>query len=88
MRDHIVAKLTFSRDNSLSYIDFLDTQLTQDAFEGPKFPQTFILGGEGKFHNPYELDYYSDPIIKSIGMISTNPKMWKNFLKNLNSKLA
>lgn len=38
MRDHIVAKLTFSRDHSLSYIDFLDSQLTPDTFEGPQFP--------------------------------------------------
>ena len=88
MRGHIQTKLSFSSNMSLCYLDFLDTRLTPDTFEGPQFPQTFVLGGEGVFHNPYELDYKTDPIIKSIGMISSDQKKWKKFLKNLNSKVA
>jgi len=45
------------------------------------------LSGEGKFNNPYLLDYKSDPIIKSVGKLLSNEKLWKKFIQNLNSKL-
>ena len=39
------------------------------------------------YYNPYNLDYDNDPMIKSIGLILQNQKIWKKFVKNLNSKL-
>jgi len=45
------------------------------------------LSGEGNYSNPFHLDYDQDPIIKSIGMTCGNHKLWKKFVRNLNSKL-
>ena len=86
MRNNFITKCSFSKFFSLGYIDFLDTRLTPDAFEGPKFPQTIFMSGEGVYYDPFFLDYDNDPLIKSIG-ISFDQKIWKKFISNLNSKL-
>ena len=87
MRNYIQMKFSFSSQIQLGYIDFLDSRLTYESFEGPKLPQTIFLVGEGSYHNPYQLDYDHDPIIKSIGLKLQNQKLWKKFARNLNSKL-
>ena len=65
----------------------MDTRLTSDSFEGPKFPLTLFLSGAGKYNNPYLLDCMNDPIVKSVALKLQNQKLWKKFVKNLNSKL-
>ena len=62
--------------------------MTADAFEGPQFPLTLFLGGEGLYHDPYNVDYENDPVIKSVGLKMEDHKIWKKFIQNLNSKLS
>jgi len=38
MRDFIQVKFSFSSKVNTGYIDFLDSRMTSDAFEGPQFP--------------------------------------------------
>ena len=87
MRYHTQFKFTFSKNVSLGCIDFLDQRLTPDSFAGPQFPLTLFLSGEGRYHDPYNVDYENDPIIKSIGLKLEDHKTWKKFVENLNSKL-
>ena len=35
MRNYMLTKFSFSHNLSLGYIDFLDTRLTTDSYEGP-----------------------------------------------------
>ena len=88
MRSFINFKFSFSSKMQIGYIDLLDTRLTSDSFEGPKFPLTLVLSGAGKYNNPYMLDFMNDPIIKSVALKLQNQKLWKKFVKNLNTKLS
>ena len=81
-------KFSFSKCLSLGYIDFLDTRKTALAYEGPQFPLTCVLSGDGSYFNPFQLDFESDPMVKSVGVKTMHIKVWKKFVQNLNSKLS
>lgn len=53
MRDFIHIKFSFSGRIQQGYIDFLDSRLTSDQYEGAKFPHTIFMSGEGSYYNPY-----------------------------------
>lgn len=60
-------RVSFSSELSLGYIDLLDTRVTADQFQGTLLPKTLVLSGEGRFSDPYQIDYDNDPLVKSIG---------------------
>ena len=80
MRSRINLKFSFSRRIQAGCIDFLDSRLTSDSYEGPILPLTIFLSGSGHYSDPYHLDYDNDPIIKSVGLKIFNQKLWKKFV--------
>lgn len=53
---NIELRFTSSEDYTLGYMDFLDTRITKDAYEGPNIPMTLLVSGNGSFNTPFVIN--------------------------------
>jgi hypothetical protein len=53
---NIELRFTSTDDYTLSYVDFLDTKRTRDAFDRPPLPMTIIVSGTGSFSKPFHIN--------------------------------
>ena len=49
-------KLTYSSDNWLAYVDFLDLSRDRDSYTGPELPLSFMWSGTGSYLYPYNIN--------------------------------
>lgn len=85
-REHIKIKIGVSKHLELCYIDFLDTRIHSDEYEGIKFPLTVLCCGTGTYQDPFYVEFDNDPLVKQVSKLCEQ-KIWKKFIKNLNTKL-
>jgi hypothetical protein len=76
-------KLTFSPDNFLSYIDFLDLSRSKDDYTGPELPLTFMWSGIGSYLHPFTINI-TDPLLISIVNLFHDPNVLQEFYLKLN----
>lgn len=79
-------KLSYSPDNTLAYIDFLDLTLSRDDYTGPELPLTFMWSGTGTYLCPFTINI-GDPLLKSVVKLFHDQKTQKSipeFYEKLN----
>lgn len=76
-------KLTYSPDNFLSYIDFLDLSRSKDDYTGPELPLTFMWSGIGSYLHPFTINI-NDPLLKSVVNLFYDAHALQEFYCKLN----
>mmetsp|Transcript_43058 Transcript_43058/g.50497 ORF Transcript_43058/g.50497 Transcript_43058/m.50497 type:complete len:460 (-) Transcript_43058:107-1486(-) len=79
-------KFSYSPDNTLAYIDFLDLSIARDDYIGPELPLKFMWSGFGTYYYPYTINI-NDPLLKSVARLFHDQRLQKEYSKfceNLN----
>ena len=82
-------RMSTDEGSRLGYVDFLDYRKNKNNFRGPQLPMTLLLSGNGSMGTPYQLDFLTDPLAKSLVYLDKNTLKTKlpPFFQNLNTLL-